>query len=77
MRNYMHRMTWRRAAMMAAGTTFFMSGCDPQLTSTVENGIITLSTSLLASVMRALIEVAQEANAQTACIINDLGMLVA
>jgi hypothetical protein len=45
-----------------AGLLLFLAGCDPTLQATIENGIITTSQSLFASVLRALINVAQEAN---------------
>jgi hypothetical protein len=77
MRAFKHRAYWRLAALTAAGTTFILSGCDPQLRATVENGIITLSTSLLTSVLRALTELAQEAGDQTAHVLTDLGPIFA
>lgn len=64
---------WRWLALATAGTTFFMSGCDPTLRTTVENGIITLSQSLLASLLRVFIDLAKEKSSQTATLLNDLG----
>lgn len=57
------RMLWWRISLLAAGSTFLLGGCDPQLRATVENGIITSSTSLLASVLQAIVQLAAEANA--------------
>lgn len=50
-----------RLALLGSGTALFLQGCDPTLRATTENGLITLSTSFLASFLRAAIEVAQEA----------------
>ena len=77
MRAFKHRAYWRLAALTAGGTTFILSGCDPQLRSTVESGIITLSTSLLASMFRALTELAAEAGDQTARVLTELGPIFA
>ena len=77
MRSFPHRIPWPRLALLAAGTTFILSGCDPQLRATVENGFITLSTSVLTSVMRALIELAQEAGEETARVLSELGPVFA
>lgn len=63
MRKINQRVLWRRIVMLAAGSALFLGGCDPQLRATIENGIISTSTSLLASVMQALIQLAAEANA--------------
>ena len=63
MRTTRHRIPWRRLALLAAGATFFLSGCDPQLRASVESGIITLSTSFLGSLLQAFIQLAQETNA--------------
>ena len=60
-----------------AGATFLLSGCDPQIRSTVENGIITLSTSLLSSVLQAFIQLAAEADQQTARAVLDLTPILA
>ncbi len=50
-----------RLAAMLSGGLFFLSGCDPTIRSTVENGIITLSNSFLASLLQAGLQVATEA----------------
>ena len=64
---------WRWLALAAAGSTFFMSGCDPTLRTTVENGIITLSQSLLGSFLRVFIDLLGEKNDQTARLMSDIG----
>lgn len=77
MRTIHHRVPWRRLALLAAGTTFFLSGCDPQLRATVESGIIAVSTSLLGSLLQAFLQLAQEANDQTARVLTSLGPIFA
>ncbi|MBU0616836.1 MAG: hypothetical protein KKI02_03890 [Planctomycetes bacterium] len=77
MRTFKRRAYWRLAALTAAGSTFILSGCDPQLRATVESGIITLSTSLLGSIMRVLIDLAGEASDQTARVLTELGPILA
>ena len=77
MRAIKRRAYWRLMALTAAGTTFILSGCDPTVRSTVESGIITLSTSLLASVFRALTELWSEAGDQTARLLSELAPIVA
>jgi hypothetical protein len=77
MRTYTRRAYWRWVALTAAGTTFILSGCDPQLQTTVENGIISLSTGLLTSVMRALLELWQESTAATARLLTDFAPVIA
>ena len=77
MRSFPRRIPWPRLALLAAGTTFILSGCDPQLRATVESGIITLSTSLLGSVMSALLELAREASQETARALSELGIVFA
>ncbi|GEM_PF-1612446 len=39
----------------------FMTGCDPTVRATIEDGIINVSQSLFASFLRALIELGEEA----------------
>jgi hypothetical protein len=51
---------WLAAAI--GGLMLCLAGCDPTLQATIENGIISLSTSLLGSFFRALIDLANEAN---------------
>jgi len=64
-------------ALLTAGATFFLGGCDPQLRATVEDGIISVSTSLLSSLLQAFIQLAQEADQQTARLMTDLGPIFA
>ncbi|MEW6198362.1 MAG: hypothetical protein AB1601_06830 [Planctomycetota bacterium] len=59
----MHR--WWRWVVAAGGVTLFLGGCDPTLRTTVENGIINVSTSVFGAILRALIELGQEAQSGT------------
>ncbi|MFQ5806689.1 MAG: hypothetical protein ACE5I3_09585 [Phycisphaerae bacterium] len=77
MRTMYRPFAWRRLALLAAGATFFLSGCDPQIRATVENGIITASTSLLGALLQAFIQLGQEANDQTARLLSDFGPIFA
>jgi hypothetical protein len=77
MRTILARISWRRVVLLAAGATFFLGGCDPQLRETIESGIISASTSLLGSLLQAFVQLAQEANQQTARILSDLGPIFA
>ena len=72
-----YRFPWQRAALLTAGATFFLGGCDPQLRATIENGIISASTSFFASLLQALIELAAEANDQSARVVSELAPIVA
>ena len=72
-----NRIPWRRLALLTVGATFFMSGCDPQLRTTVEDGIITVSTSLLGSLLQAFIQLAGEADEQTAKLLTGFGPIFA
>jgi hypothetical protein len=60
MRLWLKRGVLRMAGLAAGGTVFFLEGCDSQLRATVENGIITTTSSLLGAVLRAAIELAEE-----------------
>lgn len=60
MRKNSVRRLWWRLATLAAGSVFFLGGCDPTLRSTVEDGIITLSSSFVGALIRAAINVAAE-----------------
>lgn len=51
------------ALLSSAGSLFFLDSCDPTLRTTVENGIISASNSLLASILQALVELGSEAGA--------------
>ncbi len=52
---------WRLASVLA-GIVLFLGGCDPTTQATVENGIITASTSLLGAFLQAAIALAQDPN---------------
>ena len=49
-----------RLTLISCGGTAILSGCDPLLRGTTENGIINLSTSFLAAFFQAAIQVFQE-----------------
>jgi hypothetical protein len=55
---------WRRRSLAAllVGSSALLTGCDPTLRATVEQGIITSSTSLLTSFYQALLQVIIEEN---------------
>ena len=63
MRRMMQRGHLIRLAAIMSGGLFLLSGCDPTLRATVENGIITTSNSFLASLFQAALQVASEAGA--------------
>ncbi len=44
------------------GLLTFLSGCDPTIRATVENGVISLSQTLFGSFISALVQLAGEAN---------------
>ncbi len=79
MRKRLTRGGWWRAAAVAGGTVLFLEGCDPTLRGTVEDGIITTSTSFFGALLRALIELGQEAGADTttAAIVDAVGRVLA
>lgn len=77
MRRIHQRMPWRRLAILGAGATFILSGCDPQLRATVESGIITLSQSLLGSIFQALLQLSAETDTTAARVVTDLGPIFA
>lgn len=55
------RFRWRQRFMwLALSGTLLLTGCDDTLRTTVENGIITSSTSFLSSLFQALLQVAQD-----------------
>ena len=60
MRRFWKHAAWR-LVVVTSGTVFFMQGCDAQTRATVEDGIITSSSSLLGAVMQAFIAVTQQA----------------
>lgn len=47
----------KRLAVLAMGSTLFLGDCDPTVRSTVEDGIISSSTSLFGSFLQAYIQV--------------------
>lgn len=50
------RFQW--LATLATGATLFqLGGCDPTLRATLEDGAINVSTSLLTSVLQAVVQV--------------------
>jgi hypothetical protein len=51
---------WIRAILVLGGGAFILGGCDPTIQATVENGIITTTNSLLASLLQAALQVATE-----------------
>ena len=53
-----HRMLV--AALMAGSLLPQLGGCNPTLRTTVEDGVINLSTALLGSFLQAVIQLAQE-----------------
>lgn len=61
---------WRRSsgrlAAFASGSVLFLGSCDPTIRATVENGLITTSTSLFGAILRAVFELASERQTNTA-----------
>lgn len=49
-----------RAMAGVAGSALLLGGCDPTIQTTVENGIITATNSLIASFFQAVLQLAQE-----------------
>lgn len=54
------KRTWWQLVFLVSGSGLFLSGCDPTLRTTVEDGIINTSASLLGTLIRAAIELAAE-----------------
>ncbi len=52
-------------ATCGVGTAFLLSGCDPNIQQTVEDGIINVSNGFLAALIRALTELGAEDPTQT------------
>jgi hypothetical protein len=50
----------RLGITMTLGSTFLLGDCDPTIQSTVENGIINVSTALLGASLQAALQLAQE-----------------
>jgi len=53
----MKQKTYTWAAVALSGTLLFLTGCDPTLQATVENGVITSSTTFLTAVLAAITQV--------------------
>ena len=51
---------YNRLALVAFAGSAILTGCDPTLRATTENGIINLSTSFMTSLLQAVIQVFQE-----------------
>jgi len=60
--------------LAAAVLLVALTGCDPTLQATVEDGVISLSTSFFGALLRAAFELAGETNTTntTAMIVTDL-----
>ncbi len=58
-RKRLNNAFWRTMITLT-GSVMFLQGCDPTLRATVEDGLITTSTSLFGAFMRAFINVASE-----------------
>lgn len=54
---------WMNLFAGLTGVCLQLEGCDPAIRSTIENGIIDLSTGLLSSFFAALLQLFTEANA--------------
>lgn len=63
MNNRLWQARWVRAIVALSGGAFILGGCDPTIQATVENGIITTTNSLLASLLQAVLQVATETQA--------------
>ena len=77
MRTIHQRVPWRRLAWLTLGASFFMSGCDPQLRTTVESGIINVSTGLLSAFLQAVIQLAGEGGEETVRVLSELAPALA
>ncbi len=68
-----HARHWTRWGLLAVVLlAVFITGCDPTIRATVENGVISSSTALFGSFLRAAIELWQEsvtANSTAAMIV--------
>ncbi len=70
----MQRCRERWLVVVAAGVLVLTAGCDPTLQATVEDGIISLSTSFFGALLRAILELgaeAQEAKGTAAALLAD------
>ena len=59
-------------AILALGSTMILGGCSPTIQSTVENGVITISQSLLTASLSAIIELFTEATNASAMILSSV-----
>jgi uncharacterized protein (DUF2236 family) len=71
----------RFVALAAGGSVLFLEGCDPTLRATVEDGLITASTSLFGALLRAGTELFGEVrdaltNDATAMITDTISQIV-
>lgn len=64
MQRRMERANWRWPTAVLAGAVLFLSGCDPTVRATVENGVIAGANSLLTAVLQALVQLGQQATSQ-------------
>lgn len=53
----MYRAMIRLSALAAGGSLLILGDCDPTIQSTVESGIINVSTTALNSIMTAILQV--------------------
>jgi hypothetical protein len=59
------KRTELRVTMLLAGGLLFLTGCDQNLQTTVENGVITTWQSLLGAFLRALIALGSQSQSTT------------
>ena len=59
-----------RLAILAGGSTFFLGGCDPEIQTMVEDGVITTANTFFSSLLQAFFQVMEEAENTTAAIAN-------
>lgn len=60
MRTRLNLWLFRRVLPLAFGSAFFLNGCDAQTKATIEDGIISSSSSLLGAFLQAAIALATE-----------------
>lgn len=56
---------WKKARCWSTRTALMsplliLGGCDPTIRATVENGIITMSSSFMTALVQAILQLAQE-----------------
>jgi len=64
MRERLGRRQWWLVTVIV-GSLAFTTGCDPTLKATVEDGIISLSTSFFSAFLQALLQLGTEAQQTT------------